>query len=148
MFYLLIPLVGLSFILTVLFIKKVPLKRADDQAKKEEAKEWVRQRKEKHARKAGKRGADGAEGADEEKGSAGYEKSGMAGSEGDDRVTSESRSATVADSDSGHDRHDRHAIKTAELEVQDAARGLEEAVGVGPTPAQGMEQGPIGSKRV
>lgn len=53
-FYFLIPLIGLSVFLTVIFVKKVPLKRADDADKKAEAKAWVEEKKRKRAVKSGK----------------------------------------------------------------------------------------------
>lgn len=40
--------------LTIFFVKKVPLKRADDADKKAEAKAWVEEKKRKKANKAGK----------------------------------------------------------------------------------------------
>lgn len=57
-FYFLIPLIGISVFLTIFFVKKVPLKRADDADKKAEAKAWVEEKKRKRAVKAGKQEPD------------------------------------------------------------------------------------------
>lgn len=58
-FHFLIPLIALSAILTLVFVKRAPLKRADDAEKKAEAKAWVESKK---AKKSGRGSV--AEGAD------------------------------------------------------------------------------------
>jgi len=52
-FWYMIPCAGLSFIITVFFIKKKSLKRDDDAQKKAEAKAWVESKKAKHRRGKG-----------------------------------------------------------------------------------------------
>lgn len=47
-FYFMTPLIGISFFLVIFFVKKISLKRADDEKKKEEAKAWVESKKAKH----------------------------------------------------------------------------------------------------
>jgi len=42
-----VPLTGISFFITVFFIKRVPLKRGDEAALKAEAKRWMEEKKHK-----------------------------------------------------------------------------------------------------
>ena len=101
-FYFMIPCGGISFLLTLFFGKKTSLKRADDAAKKAEAKAWIES---KHAKRKGKVGQEkNVEGPVE-------------------RV--------------------KHEVET---ELEDAARGEEEAAGVGASENEGLEQGPVGSR--
>jgi hypothetical protein len=44
-FWLMLPLTGASVFLTFFFIKRIPLQRADDEARKAEAKAWMEERK-------------------------------------------------------------------------------------------------------
>lgn len=55
-FWFCIPMAGISFIITVFFIKRVSLKRDDDAKLKEEGKKWVEERKAK--KRAGRGGHD------------------------------------------------------------------------------------------
>lgn len=99
-----IPFAVLSFILTVFFTKKIPLKRADDAERKAEAKAWVEAKKVKHAQK--RKGSD------------------------------HSVETAVEELPNGH------GIKE---DLEEAGRGVEEALGGQPAQKEGKEQGPIGS---
>jgi hypothetical protein len=120
-FYLLVPLIGISAVLTVLFVKKVSLKRADDQAKKEEAREWMRQRK---AKRAG-RGVEGEEEGRGEWSGSKIENGGVSGGSTDETLV--------------------HG-GGVELEAEDAGRGAAQAYGAGVARKEGLQQGPIGAE--
>lgn len=170
-FYLLVPCIALCFFLTVLFVKKIPLKRADDAKRKEEAKEWVRERKEKHRKKrqhdsttgggAGEDGHGEEWEADVEKGdrrdSARSARWGGSGEGSDDTIVDgekEQRSGKAGESgESAQQRQDErrhrgpHEIAhSIERGLEEAGRGAEEALGAGIPQKEGIEQRPIGTR--
>jgi hypothetical protein len=156
--YLLVPCIGLCFFFAVLLVKRIPLKRADDAKRKEEAKQWMNDRKEKHKRRKGSSGKDDVEmGPDadhrlagdgygagsEEKGDEleAQRTSDRSGSE--ETVLGDEPLSTRADRDGQSKKH--HKLKELEHELEEAGRGAEEAFGAGIPRSEGLEQGPVGA---
>lgn len=125
-----IPCAGISFFITLFFVKRIPLKRDDDAAKKAEAKAWVESKKAKH-----QGGIWGKSGGKEE-----------SESEEEKRMRKESTATaeTLVDSPG-----ERGVVGKVERVLEEAGRGVEEAA-AGSSMARNdiTDQGPIGSARV
>ena len=128
-----IPCGGIAFFLTILFIKKVSLKRDDDAARKAEGKAWVeakkaKHHKEKHGDKAGEAEIHDTEKAEESK------------------KTRQDSIQTVTGSDVDKQKGKREVVEEVKRELSEAGRGEDEAAGMVPSAKEGFEQGPVGTR--
>lgn len=145
-FYLLIPLIGIAFLLNVFLVRKIPLKRADDAAKKEEAKAWVEKQKMK-----GKRGSRGHGDHHEDDDDREHDDSGhhIDVEKANGRTPVEKASAHPelhSRNGSGAATQSESHLERTEDELLDAGRALEEAAGVGVPRREGFDQGPVGAR--
>lgn len=101
-FYFLVPQTAISTILTIFFIKKIPLNRKDDAAKKEESKQWLEARKERHRKHPKGEG------------------------EGEEREERRGSEVTIAGGGE-QPANEVGGVKEIERGVEDAGRGMEEA---------------------
>jgi hypothetical protein len=124
-----IPLTALSFLSTVFFVKKIPLKRDDDAQKKAEAKAWLEARDARHKARKQSHGRKASAGA-----GAG------AATQGDLEGTGEKSGHDSAVSAFGSDSHSESGLQRLEDEVikavEVAGREMGEE-GVGLQPAEG-----------
>jgi hypothetical protein len=163
--YLLVPCVGLCFFLAIFLVKRIPLKRADDAKRKEEAKQWMKERKaNKRKGSAGSVHGDDLEAQDgvatttaaaHGQGQGDAEKA--AGGERRDSERRESENTIVGGhgqdgaSKQGQESRGHHhgivhdKVVRLEHELEEAGRGAEEAFGAGIPREEGLQQGPIGS---
>jgi hypothetical protein len=138
-FYFMCPCAGISLFLTVLFIKKISLKRDDDAVKKAEAKAWVESKKAKHRKN--RSGGDAAGGALEEVAEEGRSRQTSVGSLSHAEADEARRPAEKSTGEKT-----ASALGRLEKEVEEAGRGMEEAAGVQPSAREGEEQGVVEGK--
>jgi len=142
-----IPCTGISFFITLFFVKRVPLKREDDAAKKAEAKAWVESKKSKH--NGGIWGKASVE-PDAEKTQKNVEDSEVVADdvEAEKRIRKESTATGKTLVDSADGGMEEGTVHKVEKHLEEAGRGLEEASGGIISGKEGLEQGPVGSGKI